>query len=212
MLQVNEHRKLQTAAIKKNSTNFSFKVLQLNSYFCPTFFFCFLIYILLFNIWGPSCFYFLHSCAGQPACLNAWFLELVGVARMSSAVYCLLCAWRACLLSQPTVRTTHVMFDWRTQWTPSQSIFSSRHRCPNVFSKLMPVLCHSACCCHRTKRICDVFLPSRSQVAFLWALHFAATNPCITVSCKPLCLVTWPTYFSVWRLTKLRRQFVCRWN
>ena len=33
---------------------------------------------------------------------------------------------------------------------------------PIVFVKSMLVLCHSACCCHRTKRICDVFLPSLS--------------------------------------------------
>ena len=40
-----------------------------------------------------------------------------------------------------------------------------------VSAKLMPVLRHSACCCHRTKRIWDVFLPSLSWVS-------SASFPC----------------------------------
>ena len=47
----------------------------------------------------------------------------------------------------------------------SKSISSSGSRWPDVSAKLMPVLCHSACCCHRTKRICDVFLPSLSWLS-----------------------------------------------
>ena len=54
----------------------------------------------------------------------------------------------------------------RLPLTPSfESMPSSGHRCPNVFANLMPVLRHSACCCHRTKRICDVFLPSLSWLS-----------------------------------------------
>ena len=53
----------------------------------------------------------------------------------------------------------------------SESISSSGHRCPDAFAKLMPVLCHSACCCHRTKYIYDVFLPSLSWLS-------SATFPC----------------------------------
>ena len=50
----------------------------------------------------------------------------------------------------------------------SRSISSSGRRCPDVSAKLMPVLRHSACCCHRsggTKRIWDIFLPSLSWVS-----------------------------------------------
>ena len=46
-------------------------------------------------------------------------------------------------------------------------ISSSGRRCPDVSEKLMPVLRHTVCCCHRTKRICDVFLPSLSWLT--WA-------------------------------------------
>ena len=35
----------------------------------------------------------------------------------------------------------------------------------DVSAKLTPVLRHSACCCHRTKRIRDVFLPSLSWLS-----------------------------------------------
>ena len=48
----------------------------------------------------------------------------------------------------------------------SRSISSSGRRCPNVFAKLMPVLHHSACCCHRTKRRSVMSLPS-----FSWFLR-----------------------------------------
>ena len=47
----------------------------------------------------------------------------------------------------------------------SRSISSSGRRCPDVTAKLMPVLRHSACRCHRTERICDVFLPSLSWLS-----------------------------------------------
>ena len=47
----------------------------------------------------------------------------------------------------------------------SVSISSSGRRCPNVTAKLMPVFRHSACRCHRTKRICDVFLLSLSWLS-----------------------------------------------
>ena len=53
----------------------------------------------------------------------------------------------------------------------SRSISSSGRRCPLCLCKLMPVLRHSACCCHRTKRIWDVFLPSLSWVS-------SASFPC----------------------------------
>ena len=42
----------------------------------------------------------------------------------------------------------------------SQSISCTGHRCPNVFTKSMRVLCHSSCYCHRTKHTYDVLLPS----------------------------------------------------
>ena len=47
----------------------------------------------------------------------------------------------------------------------SRSISSSGRRCPDVTAKLFPVLCHSACRCHRTERIRDVFLPSLSWLS-----------------------------------------------
>ena len=47
----------------------------------------------------------------------------------------------------------------------SRSISSSGRRCPDVSAKLFPVLCHSACRCHRTERIRDVFLPSLSWLS-----------------------------------------------
>ena len=47
----------------------------------------------------------------------------------------------------------------------SRSISSSGRRCPDVSAKLMPVLRRSAGCCHRTKRICDVFPPSLSWLS-----------------------------------------------
>ena len=47
----------------------------------------------------------------------------------------------------------------------TRSISSSGRCCPDVSAKLMPVLRHSACCCHRSKRICDVFLPSLSWLS-----------------------------------------------
>ena len=46
----------------------------------------------------------------------------------------------------------------------SESICSSRRCCPDVFPKSMPVLRHSSFC-HRTKYICDVFLPSLSWLS-----------------------------------------------
>ena len=55
------------------------------------------------------------------------------------------------------------------------SLLSLGRRCPNVHAKLLAVLRHSACCCHRTKRICDFFIPSLSWLLFL------ATVPCIIV-------------------------------
>ena len=47
----------------------------------------------------------------------------------------------------------------------SRSISSSGRRCPDVTAKLFPALCHSACRCHRTERIRDVFLPSLSWLS-----------------------------------------------
>ena len=46
-----------------------------------------------------------------------------------------------------------------------RSISSSGCRCPDVSAKLMPVRRHYAFCYHRTKRICDVFLPSLSWLS-----------------------------------------------
>ena len=58
----------------------------------------------------------------------------------------------------------------------SRSTSSSGLRCPDVSAKLMPVLHHSACCCHRTKYrpICDVFLPSLGFPLLLSRLPFIA--------------------------------------
>ena len=69
----------------------------------------------------------------------------------------------------------------------SQSRSSSGRRCPDVLAKCMPVLRHSACCCHRTKRVYDVF--SHLCLGFP-LLPFPATIPCIVVFSKPLCRVT----------------------
>ena len=49
--------------------------------------------------------------------------------------------------------------------TSSRSISSPGRRCLDVSAKLMPVLRHSACRCHRTERIRDVFLPSLSWLS-----------------------------------------------
>ena len=74
-----------------------------------------------------------------------------------------------------------------------RSISSSSRRCPDVSAKLIPVLRHSACCCHRTKRICGAFLP---YLSWLYSAFFPATIPCIIAFSKPLWRVTWPKYFS----------------
>ena len=74
-----------------------------------------------------------------------------------------------------------------------ESISSSERRCPDVSAKLMPVLRHSACRCHRTKR----FVMSFSHLCLGFPrLLFPATIPCIIVFSKPLCRVTWPKYLS----------------
>ena len=78
----------------------------------------------------------------------------------------------------------------RGVWT---NIFQLGGCCPDVSAKLFPVLRHSACCCHRTKCIRDVFLPSLSWLS-------SATIPCIIGFSKPLWRVPWPKYFSFWLL------------
>ena len=50
-------------------------------------------------------------------------------------------------------------------YSSSRSISSLGRGCPDVSAEWMIVLRHSACCCHRTKRICDVFLPSLSWLS-----------------------------------------------
>ena len=75
----------------------------------------------------------------------------------------------------------------------SRSISSSGRRCPDVTAKLMSVLRHSACRCHRTERICDVFLPSLS---WLSSASFPGYHSLIIVFSKPLWRVTWPKYYT----------------
>ena len=59
-----------------------------------------------------------------------------------------------------------------------------------IIPSIVTVL-NSACCCHRTKRICDVFLPSLSRFP---RLLFPATIPCIIVFSKPLCNLSLVTH------------------
>ena len=53
----------------------------------------------------------------------------------------------------------------------SESTSPSGRHCRNVFVKSVTVLRHSACCCRRTKCICDDFLPSLSWLS-------SASFPC----------------------------------
>ena len=64
-------------------------------------------------------------------------------------------------LPNPNPKTTPI-FNYDSS---SRSISSSGRRCPDVTAKLFPVLCHSACRCHRTERIRDVFLPYLSWLS-----------------------------------------------
>ena len=75
-----------------------------------------------------------------------------------------------------------------TSFSSSRSISSAGRRCPNVSAKLMPVIRHAACCCHRTKRMMYF---SHLCLGFP-LLRF----PCIIVFSKPLWRVTWRTYLS----------------
>ena len=85
---------------------------------------------------------------------------------------------------------------------------SSGRRCPDVSAKWMPVLRHSACCCHRTKRrpyVTCVMYFSHICLGFPLFL-FPATIPCVIVFSKPLCGVTRQKYLdpplNCWRQTK----------
>ena len=86
-------------------------------------------------------------------------------------------------------------------YSSSRSISSSGRRCPDV-----SVLRHSACCCHRTKRMMSL---SHLCLGFP-RLLFPPTIPGTIVFSKPLWRVTWSKYFSFSRLTKLYIQFVGR--
>ena len=75
--------------------------------------------------------------------------------------------------------------------TSSRSISSSGRRCPDVTAKLFPVLCHSACRCHRTERIRDVFLPSLSWLSSAsfpgyHSLHYWSHTGGKCVTCRGL--------------------------
>ena len=70
---------------------------------------------------------------------------------------------------------------------------SSGRRSPDVSANLVPVLRHSACRCHRTERICDVFLPSLSWISLA---SFPGYHSLIIVFSKPLWRVTWPKYYT----------------
>ena len=128
--------------------------------------------------------------------METFVLWSAGLNRLAHPLYPELVCRRAFQTSQISIYSSS---------SSSRSISSSGRRCPDVCAKLMPVLRHSACCCHRTKRIWDVFLPSLSWVS-------SATIPCIIVFSKPLRRVTLPKYFSFWRLTKLYSQFFGRWS
>ncbi len=65
-------------------------------------------------------------------------------------------------------------------------------------------------CCHHTKRIWDVFVPSLSWVSS--ASFPGYIIPCIIVFSKTLRRVTLPKYLSCWRLTQLYSQFFGRWS
>ena len=73
-------------------------------------------------------------------------------------------------------------------------------------------------CLSSATLLADVIVPNVSVISFshlclgLPRLLFPATIPCIIVFSKPLWRVTWPTYFSFWRLTKLYSQLVGRWS
>ena len=56
----------------------------------------------------------------------------------------------------------------------SQKTSSSGRHCPNVFAKSMPVLRHSTCRCHHTKRISDVFL---QYLHWLPSASFPSNHP-----------------------------------
>ena len=92
----------------------------------------------------------------------------------------------------------------------SRSISSSGRRCPLCLCQIDAFLRHSAYCCHHTKRIWDVFVPSLSWVSS--ASFPGYIIPCIIVFSKPLRRVTLPKYLSFWRLTKLYSQFFGRWS
>ena len=66
----------------------------------------------------------------------------------------------------------------------SWSISSSGRRCPDVSAKLMPVLRHSACCCHRTKCICDVFLSSLSWLSSASFPGYYSLHYCLLMACN----------------------------
>ena len=80
-------------------------------------------------------------------------------------------------------------------YTSSRSISSSGRRFPKVLVKFMPVLRHSACCCHRAKRTVYVMYFSHGCLGFPLLL-FPATIPCIIVISKPFCRVTRPKHLS----------------
>ena len=75
------------------------------------------------------------------------------------------CKWRPCVISLGPYDYTNDFRVLRLISSSSRSISSSGRRCPDVAAILMPVLRHSACRCHRTKRICDVFLLSVSWLS-----------------------------------------------
>ena len=87
----------------------------------------------------------------------------------------------------------------------SRSISSSGRRCPDVPAKLMPVLRHSACRCHSTKHICDVFLPSLSWLSSASFPSYHSFHHCLLqtiVACNVAKVFQFLTSFKIIQLVR----------
>ena len=125
--------------------------------------------------------------AGWYATSKSWFVNL----------FCLWCC------SSSSTESIIILLNSRT----------SLSKCRCEFDPCSPPLKGLiSCCCHRIKHnyLCQ-WCPSPSlywlsSYSFPWyhTLHY-----CLS---RPLCRGTWPTYLSLWRLSKWYSQFIGRWS